>query len=122
MDRRTIAEIDFSDAKELRRYEARMSKRLLQLGFHLSKREIQPTIPQKQLKRVQKQRRYQIKDASTGEIVLGKRHEFFCFAKHSYDKASINDIAKEALTYLFPCPFSRIYHQVKSASNRYKTV
>ena len=75
MDSRKLSQIDVTDPVELRRYEARLGKRLQQLGFHLSKG---PTIQPGQKIRLKKgpvTRGYQITDVSSNNVVLGMRHE-----------------------------------------------
>lgn len=75
MDNRTLAQIDCSDSEELRRHEDRLNKRLLRLGYRLSKGATVSPVRKIPLKREPTKRGYKITNVSTGEVELGTRHD-----------------------------------------------
>lgn len=75
VDNRTLAQIDCSDPKELRRHEDRLNKRLLRLGYSLSKGVAVSPVRKIPLKREPTKRGYKITNTFTGEIELGERHD-----------------------------------------------
>lgn len=68
MDNRTLAQIDCSDPKELRRHEDRLNKRLLRLGYSLSKGVAVSPVRKIPLKREPTKRGYKITNTFTGEV------------------------------------------------------
>lgn len=75
MDYRTVAQIDISDPKELRRYEDRLSKRLQRFGYCLSKGATISAVRKIALKREPVKKGYKITNTSTGAVELGERYD-----------------------------------------------